>query len=253
MAPKAKKSGPRKPRNEELVPGLYRFSKARMFQKRGVAKKKPFAKAKKIAKKAVEFVTKKIGGDKNGKERRVPKTKVAKLEAEVRPNRRVRRKRAPTKQKLRGSIKPGSVLIVLAGRHKGKRVVFLKQLASGLLLITGPLKLNNCPLRRIAQAYVIATATSVDVSGVKVPAHIDDAYFRRARKSKRAPKGEETDIFASTKTVYTVSDQRKADQKSVDGSILAAIKKSPEKRALYSYIGSTFHLAKGQFPHNLKF
>lgn len=52
---------------------------------------------------------------------------------------------------------------------------------------------------------------------------------------------------------YTVSEQRKADQKTVDNAIMAAIKKSPEKKALYSYIGSTFSLAKGQFPHTLKF
>ena len=78
------------------------------------------------------------------------------------------------------------MLIVLTGRFMGRRVVFLKQLESGLLLVTGPYKINGVPLRRFNQAYVIPTSTKVDVSGLDLNS-VDDSFFaRRNKKMKRS-------------------------------------------------------------------
>merc|ERR1712211_84109 len=133
----------------------------------------------------------------------------------------------------RSTLQPGTVAIVLAGAHKGKRVVVLKQLASGLVLVTGPMKLNGCPMRRINQIYLLATQTTVDVSAVKVPETINDDYFRHARAEK-VKKGD-GDIFTTKKEEYKPSEQRKTDQADMDKQVLEAIKKLPEAASLKSY------------------
>jgi len=163
-------------------------------------------------------------------------------------------KKAPKVQKtpkLRASLTPGKVLIVLAGRFKGKRVVFLKQLTSGLLLITGPFKLNGVPLRRINQAYVIATSTSVDVSGVKVDDKFNDAYFSKPKEKKKAKS--EAEFFAKggeQEKKKETNPQRSADQKAFDAPILAIIQKD---KLLRGYLRSVFSLRHGDKPHAMKF
>merc|ERR1711939_1116242 len=62
--------------------------------------------------------------------------------------------------KPRSSLKPGAVPILLAGRFRGKRVVLLKVLDQGALLVTGPFKINGVPLRRVNARYVIAVESA---------------------------------------------------------------------------------------------
>jgi len=148
--------------------------------------------------------------------------------------------------KLRPSITPGTVLILLAGRFKGKRVVFLGQLPSGLLLVSGPFKLNGVPLRRINQAYVIATSTKVDVSKVDI-SKFDDSYFRAAEKKQRKQRGEE-DFFAQEEKKTELPAEYVANQKSVDAALLSALNDE-----LKGYLATRFTLRSGDRPHLMKF
>ena len=157
------------------------------------------------------FTEKTVGGAKNGGARKVPTNKASKYyPSEDVKAPKLSRKVAKTAS-LRSTITPGTVLILLAGRYRGKRVVFLRQLASGLLLVTGPRLINGVPLRRVAQAYVIATSTKVDISSVKVPETVNDAYFVKAKAAKSADK--EGEFFQEKKGGEGLSAERKEEQK----------------------------------------
>jgi len=254
----AKSAKPHAPRNEQLAGGVMRFSRARMFQIKGVHKKKAFAAKKKKIEKKTAFKVKQVGGEKTSvKERKVLLIRQPKrLDSEKEKTQKRGRNRknfSEHKRKLRQTLTPGTVVILLAGRHKGKRSVFLKQLASGLLLVTGPMKLNNMPLRRINQRFVIATKTKLELSNVKIPDTINDEYFKRPKRQRKPKKDADADIFAKKKDAYEPSAQRKSDQKSIDSQIMGVIRKSPEKKFLFGYLGALFSLQKGQYPHQMVF
>merc|ERR1712133_51850 len=229
-----------------------RFSRSKMYHKKAFVKNKTAQKTAVVKKAAT--VTKEIGGEKNGESRVVQLQKMPRsLPTQSRKQRKASNKKPFSQhtRKLRSTITPGTVLILVAGVHKGKRVVFLKQLASGLLLVTGPFRINRCPLRRINQIYVIATKTKIDISGVNVPESVNDEYFRRS-KAKKVRHGE-GEIFEQKKASYVVSEQRKKDQVEVDRQLLGALKQNPEKKLLCQYLASSFTIRKGMFPHKMNF
>lgn len=152
-----------------------------------------------------------------------------------------------TTRRLRPSLTPGTVLILLSGKHAGRRVILLGQLPSGLLLVSGPYKFNGVPLRRVDPAYVIATKTKIDLSSFKLPAGVTDEVFQRKRSEGVQKEG----FFARGKAVeITVSEERKKLQQEVDAQLVPLLKKVPLMR---SYLGARFAIRKGQSPHAMVF
>ncbi|KAK4131898.1 hypothetical protein BT67DRAFT_436006 [Trichocladium antarcticum] len=151
----------------------------------------------------------------------------------------------------RSTLQPGTVLILLAGRFRGKRVVLLKTLDQGVLLVTGPFKINGVPLRRVNSRYVIATSLKVDLAGIdsaKIEEISKPKYFTADKTKEKA--GEEAFFKQGEKPQKKeVSSSRAADQKAIDKTLIANIKKVD---MLSSYLSTSFSLRKGDKPHEMK-
>eukprot|EP00658_Telonema_sp_P-2_P032200 TRINITY_DN238_c0_g1_i16.p2 TRINITY_DN238_c0_g1~~TRINITY_DN238_c0_g1_i16.p2 ORF type:complete len:210 (+),score=84.70 TRINITY_DN238_c0_g1_i16:150-779(+) len=176
-----------------------------------------------------------------------PSTKAPKFYATEDKKTKLTNSRMNNRQtKLKASLVPGAVVILLAGRFKGCRAVFLKQLDSGLCLITGPFKVNGIPLRRVPQSYVIGTSTTVDVSGVDASG-VDDSLFK---KPKSAKKKSADGPFEETEEKKALSSEFKSLQEKVDASLVAAV---GGDEMMKGYLKAKFGLSRGQYPHEMCF
>ncbi|GMM46764.1 hypothetical protein DAPK24_033390 [Pichia kluyveri] len=150
-------------------------------------------------------------------------------------------------QQLRSSLVPGTVLILLAGRFRGKRVVYLKNLEDGTLLVSGPFKVNGVPLRRVNSRYVIATSTKVEISSLEL-SKFNVSYFAREKSSKKSKS--ESDFFGEGSAKKEIKSERIEDQKIIDKALISEIKKTP---LLKQYLAASFSLKSGDKPHAMVF
>nr|GMD39067.1 60S ribosomal protein L6-1-like [Ipomoea batatas] len=150
-----------KVRNPELIRGVGKYSRSKMYRKRGLWAIK--------AKNGGAFPRHDKGPVESPAAEKPPKFYPADDVKKPLVN-----KHKPKQTKLMPSITPSTVLIILAGRFKGKRVVFLEQLPSGVAV-----------------------------------EKIDDKYFgKQAEKKKKKTEGE---FFESDKEEKNVISQEKKD------------------------------------------
>lgn len=173
--------------------------------------------------------------------------------ADDEPTLHKRKRNQPRPSAGRKTIQAGNVVILLSGKHRGRRVVVLKTLASGNLLVTGPYAINGVPLKRVNPAYVIATSTKVSVEGVN--ANVDDAFFRRQKtwtkcQLKNASEKRQQRVKDSEAGEQKWREEAKKTQKTVDAKLLENIKKAD---SLKGYLGTRFTLYNNTKPHELKF
>ena len=157
-----------------------------------------------------------------------------------------RKCKIPKKTHISAELTPGQVVIILSGRFRGRRVVFLKKLESGLLLVTGPYKYNGVPLKRVNAAYVLPTNTKINVDG-KAAESINDKIFLKVDIKRE----KEEDFFVEDKVKKErITDERKKAQNDVDTLVKKAVDEVPMMK---EYLRNRFALKSGDKPHLMKF
>ena len=157
-----------------------------------------------------------------------------------------RKCKEPKASHISAPLTPGQVVIILSGRFRGRRVVYLKNLENNLLLVTGPYKYNGVPLKRVNAAYVLPTNTKLKVNA-EVAKGIDKAFFEKVD----IPREKEEDFFVDKKKrKERITENRKKMQNEVDTAVKKAVDEVPMMK---EYLRNRFALKNGDKPHLMKF
>ena len=152
----------------------------------------------------------------------------------------------PKASHISAPLTPGQVVIILSGRFRGRRVVYLKKLESNLLLVTGPYKYNGVPLKRVNAAYVLPTNTKLNVNA-EVAKDVKDDFFKKVEISRE----KQEDFFEDAKKKKErITEDRKKMQNDVDTAVKKAVDEVPMMK---EYLRNRFALKNGDKPHLMKF
>ena len=157
-----------------------------------------------------------------------------------------RKCKVPRASHISAPLTPGQVVIILSGRFRGRRVVYLKKLESNLLLVTGPYKYNGVPLKRVNAAYVLPTNTKLNIKE-EIAKNVNDKIFERVDIERK----KEEDFFEEEKKKKErITEDRKKLQTEVDTEVKKAVDAVPMMK---EYLRNRFALKNGDKPHLMKF
>ena len=154
--------------------------------------------------------------------------------------------KAPKASHISAPLTPGQIVIILSGRFRGRRVVYLKKLESNLLLVTGPYKYNGVSLKRVNAAYVLPTNTKLNINA-EIAKNVNDKFFDRVDIERT----KEEDFFEDKqKKKGRISEDKKKLQTEVDTEVKKAVDAVPMMK---EYLRNRFALKNGDKPHLMKF
>jgi len=240
------------PLSASLAAGKLRYSKAEIYKVAAFRKlMRNHGKIPGPARKIVTYVEKEI--EKDGKKMMV---KTTKLLAKKMPMGDIPmpRKGKLHSHKLRKSITPGTIGIILKGPQKTRRVVFIKQVESGLMIVANPVA--GLEPTTVDSRYFLSTKVKLDISGVKVPEEMVHSHFHNKAERRKA--------YLKARRAGTVlgelelkpkgfTDEQKAINKKLDDQLIPVIQKHADGAVLENYMKAKFTLTHRDFPHRMVF